>query len=188
MNNDKVKEYLKNKEKQMEECQHLFLKIKEGKSYYGFHSSDYEHEPCVVTCLKCGLTNRFIEMNSIEKECNMMLRCRNPYYSGFIEVNDRIFRKQYRHAWQRCGKDFDESVFNLISDEVWNVNHPMLLYNIAKIIKPEADNMEIFDIMKKLYEIETPTERVELNNIGQAQELIDRYKNIKVRVLKYENK
>ena len=42
--------------------------------------------------------------------------------------------------------------------------------------------------MKTLYEIETPEERAELNNIDQAQELINRYNNRKVRVLRNEKK
>lgn len=188
MDKEKVSEYLKNKESQMEECHHLFLKIKEGQNYYGFHSSDCGYDPCVVICLKCGLTNRFIEMDSIDKKYDMMLRWRNPYYNGFIEVNDKIFRKQYGHAWRRGGKSFDDSVFNLISEEVWNVNRPMLLYSIAKSIRPDADDTEIFDVMKTLYEIETPEERAELNNIDQAQELINRYNNRKVRVLRNEKK
>ena len=188
MNKDEVIEYLKKKETQMDECKHLFLKIREGQNYYGFHSSDCGYDPCVVICLKCGLTNKFIEMDSLDNECDMMLRWHNPYYSGFIKVNDKIFRKQYGHAWRRGGKSFDDSVFNLISDEVWNVNHPMLLFSVAKSIRPDANDTEIFNTMKSLYEIETPEERLELNNIEQAQELISRYKNRKVRVLKNEKK
>ena len=175
MENNKLVEYLKNKEKQMEECEHLFLKIKEGRSYNGYHSSDYEYEPCVVVCLKCGLTNRFIGW-------------RSPVYNGFFEVNDKVFKKQFDHAWKRNGKGFDDSVFNLISDEVWNVNHPTLLYNIAKNLKSEADNQELFDTMNELYEIQTPLERAELKSIEQAHELISRYKQMKVKVLKYEKK
>ena len=187
MDREKLMEYLKRKESQMEECQHLFLKIKKGQRYYGFHSSDCGYDPCVVICLKCGLTNRFFEMDSIDEEIDKMARWCNPYYNGLVEVNDKIFRKQYGHAWRRGGKSFDDSVFNLISDEVWNVNSSMLLYKIAKSIKPDADDTEIFDTMKTLYEMETPEERLELSKIEQAQELINRYNNENMG-LKYEKK
>ena len=62
----------------------------------------------------------------------------------------------------------------------------MLLYSVAKIIKPEADNTELFDTMKSLYELETPIERQKIDKIEKAQELIDRYKKEKVKMLKYE--
>ncbi len=180
MEKEKVEEYLKEKEQQMNECQHLFLKIKEGQEYSGFHSSDNENKPCVVTCVKCGLTNRFMEMDEVAIEVEKMFMMYNPYYQKYIKANDSVFKQQFHNAWRRCGKSFDDSVFNLISDEVLNVNRPMLLYSIAKQIKPDADDTEIFDTMKTLYEIETPEERAKLNNIEQAQELIARYKNRKV--------
>ena len=184
--NDKKIECLENKKLEMENCQHLFLKLEEGQRYYGFHSSDCGYDPCVVVCLKCGLTNKYIERDSIYKEYNTILGWRNPYYDWFVETNDKIFRKQFGHAWRRGGKSFDDSVFNLISDEAWYVDRPMLLYSIAKIIKPEADNTELFDTMKSLYELETPIERQKIDKIEKAQELIDRYKKEKVKVLKCE--
>lgn len=59
-------EYGKNKETQMKKCQHLFLKLKKGEYYGGFNSSDCEYDPCIVICLKCWLTNKFTEYNSID--------------------------------------------------------------------------------------------------------------------------
>ena len=185
MSSEKIIEYLKNKESQMENCQHLFLKIEQGQHYYGFHSSDCGYDPCIVICLKCGLTNKFIEKESIYKKYDTILKWRNPYRDALIEINDKVFKKQFGHAWRRGGKSFDDSVFNVISNDVFNINHPMLLYNIAKEIKADADNIELFDIMKHLYEIETPIERIELNNIEKAQELIDRYKEEKTKVLNH---
>lgn len=68
MENDKIENYLKKMRINMSNCQHLFLKIEEGNYSGGFHSSDYDDEPCTVICLKCGLTNQFIKMDSKEKE------------------------------------------------------------------------------------------------------------------------
>lgn len=181
MTYDSPTKYASNKETQMKKCQHLFLKLKEGKHYYGFNSSDYEYNPCVVICLKCGLTNRFIETNSIDMEYDRIIRRQNPYYDEYRKVNGKIFKEQFGHAWGRGGKSFDDSIFNLISEEVFKANNPILLYNIAKTIKPSADDTEIFDTMKSLYELETLEEREKLKTTEQAKELIDRYKNRKVK-------
>ena len=188
MDNDKFNEYIKNKEKQMEECNHLFVKLKEGQYYSGFHSSDCGYDPCIVVCLKCGLTNRFIEMDDISRDVDRHIRLINSYYNSFVEVNDKIFRKQFNLAWERSGKSFDDSVFNLISDEVFKSKHPQLLYKIAKEIDKTLDNEVLFNIMKTLHEIETPLERNQMNSLKQVNDLLERYKGMKAKVLKYEKK
>ena len=45
---------------QMQSCNHLFVKIMEGKHYYyGFHSADYTSTFDEIECLCCGMTNKF---------------------------------------------------------------------------------------------------------------------------------
>lgn len=183
MNNDKFMEYMKKVELQMKNCNHLFVKLKKGQYYGGFHSSDCEYDPAVVICLKCSLTNKYIEMDDISRQMERHIRIINPYYDYMVKINDRIFREQFSNAWSRGGKSFDESVFNLISNEVFKSNHSTLLYKIAKTITPDANDQEIFEIMKKLNEIETPEERDNLKNMEQAIDLIDRFNNIKVKKL-----
>lgn len=172
---EKIRLFACNKESEMNECDHLFVKLKEGISYCGFHSSDCGNDPITVICLKCGLTNRFILMDDIDRECDMILRYKNPYYKAYQEVNDRVFRKQFNHAYRRGGKSFDDSVFNLISKSVFKSNHPILLYNIAKSMNPSMHDTELFEIMKKLHEIETPKERLGLRSENEIKEVIERY-------------
>ena len=179
-----VSKFLKKKEKEMRECDHLFLKIEEGVTYYACHSSDCGSDPPVVVCLKCGLTNKYLEMNYLEKQIDMELRAMNSYYKGMAETNDKVFIDQFRHAWRRGGKDFNDSVFNVISPEVLRVIHPEALYSIAKAIKPNADDREIFETMKTLHEIETPRERFIIDSLDKASDLIKRYK-AEVKVLEY---
>ncbi len=64
----------------------------------------------------------------------------------------------------------------MMSDGVIRSDHPGVLYRIAKIIKPEADNDELFEIMLSLHQLETTEEKKKLNSPEEADELIARYK------------
>ena len=107
----------------------------------------------------------------------------NPLYSSSyyyrrkfaIEANDKIFWDQYRHASRRGGTSFDDSVFNLISDEVFNADYPGELYKMAKRIKPKGSNSEIFEIMKELNSMMEASDRENIRN-GKTTDLITRYK------------
>lgn len=165
-------------------CQHLFVKLSDGIDYYGFNSSDCGHIPSTVLCLKCGLTNSFLEMEDFEKEYYLSI----PFYRQVSDLYNKTFINQFRNAYKRGGKSFDENAFCLISDEVFNVPHPILLYELAKKISPNADNEELFQIMKKLYDIETPEERLYLCDLSLSEDLIHRYKFMEGMVLKHEKK
>jgi hypothetical protein len=142
-----MNEYLDKREKEMEECTHLFVKLREGEDYYGFHSSDCGHDPCIVKCVKCGLTNKYTKLSD---KYLKLIKYMYPLQGCLIDLNNKEFRKQYSHGWRRAGKSFDESVFNLISDEVFDDEHPELLYKMAKIMFPEGNNNDIFNVMKEL--------------------------------------
>ena len=187
--NNGINEQLERRIKRFQNCNHLFVKTKEGVHYCGFHSSDYGNDPCIVVCLKCGLTNKHIEMDCIEKRNYDVLLClKNPLYKRLLDKNDEEFRKQFNKGYLRGGKAFDESVFNLISDKELRSNHPMLLYNLAKKINPDATDEEIFTIMERLHEIETPLERFQLCSIKESEELLNRYRDRRVKVLNNEKK
>ena len=173
----------------MEECDHLFLKLRNGVDYYGFHSSDCGHDPCVVKCLHCGLTNAYIEMDYISREIEEKLRWMNPRYDAFIKMNDKVFKRQYNHGYRRGGKSFDERVFNLISNEPLYLEYPLVIYKVAKEINPNADNEELFSIMKELKSLETKEDYKEKNLEKIINTLLERYNDSKkVKVLKYEKK
>ena len=187
MTKNELAKFLKKKEKEMRGCNHLFLKIEEGVTYYACHSSDCGSDPPVVVCLKCGLTNKYLEMNYLEKQIAMELRAMNSYYRGMAETNEKVFVDQFRHAWRKGGKDFNDSVFNVISPEVLRLEHPKALYDIAKALKPAADDTEIFETMKTLNEMETPRERFKIDSLDKAHDLIERYRR-EVKVLEHETK
>ena len=158
--------------KHMEECDHLFIKQREGYWSCGFHSSDYEYTPTVVTCLKCGLNNQ-----PHNREYDMIRLLINPegyyYYKNKNRVNDEVFREQFP-----CSKK-GESSYNFISDEEFGAINPRALYQIAIYIKPNGTNEEIFNTMKELNEIQNREGRLGINNQELLDSLKDRLSNKK---------
>ena len=175
---NKEKKYLLDKQKEMEECEHLFIKKTNGYWINGFHSSDYEYAPCIVECLHCGLTNLYLV-----KDYSSKLELIYPFvYNKFIEMNNTIFNNKYYNAYGKKGW-FDENVLNLISSEPLYSEHPQILYEMAKLINSDASNDELFEIMKNIHEIETLEERMGLLNKKEINELLERYKYIKKKEL-----
>lgn len=172
------------KKAEMEKCDHLFVKLKEGEDYYGFHSSDCGHDPRIVKCVRCGLTNKYNDMSYSKQRFLTMF----PVHNSLINLNKEMFKQQFSHAYRRGGKSFDDSIFNMISEEIFDSNHLTLLYRIAKMIKPEGNNEEIFTIMKTLKSLETPEEKETLTTMEQVDSLVERYNNRKTRTLKHEKK
>ncbi len=157
------------KEKQMLQCNHLFVKLKDREVYGGFHSTDYEYEPSVVKCVHCGLTNYY--MSSYERDY------RNHYakrYLDYVEMNDRVYKSQAQKGFKRG---------SLMSEEVLNSKHPEYLYAIALKIKPNGKKKDLFDVMKALYELETPQERMSWS-FPNEEELIEKYQNMETIKLK----
>ncbi len=173
---DKFIESLKRMKSKMNECDHLFIKLKEGEYIGAFHSSDCEDIPPTVSCLKCGLTNKYIEMSDYEKQIYYNPLTTYGYRRKLaIDANNQVFWDQFRHASRRGGKSFDSSVFNFISDEVFNPDYSNALYRMAKRIKPNGSNAELFDIMKELNSMMTAYDRENIRN-GQTKDLVSRYK------------
>ena len=54
------------KRKEMLQCNHLFVKLRDEEVYGGFHSTDYEYEPSIIKCVHCELTNYY--MSSGERD------------------------------------------------------------------------------------------------------------------------
>ena len=168
-NSSKIIEILEKKKIEMEQCDHLFIKQEEGYWVGGFHSSDYEYTPCTVKCLKCGLTNYHINMDSILREkYNLYIKILNPLKYYWFVINDEIFKKQ-----------FENNIYKLISNEVLPATDSSYLYQVAKQIKPDACNDIIFEIMKNLYELEK--KGVDINIEEQINNLKGKYSNSKVK-------
>ena len=171
--------YTDKRKEEIINCNHLFFKLKEKQYVGSFHSSDCEDEPSILECVHCGLTNKFEPIERVLKKYKRL-----PYKS----LETIMFHQLYQGAWQRGGKRFDDSIFNLISDVVITTNQAGLLYKLALKINPEGSNEELFNIMNTLNELETDLEKWKLSKVEQCDGLIDRYKKRKIKVLKYEKK
>ena len=154
--------------KRMEECDHLFIKEEEGFWAPGFHSSDYEYIPTVVTCLKCGLNNK-----PRGREYDKLMLFTYPLGYYWNRINDEIFKKQYPSSKK------GESTYNFISDEEFRVINPVTLYQIAIYINPNGTNEEIFNTMKELREIQHKEGRLGIDNQELLDSLKDRLSNEK---------
>lgn len=163
---------------EMEQCDHLFVKQQEGYWIGGFHSSDYEYTPCTIKCLKCGLTNYHINMDLILREkYSYAIKLINPSKYYWFMVNDEVFKKQFGSISGQ-GRDLKD-IFNLISEEVLTATDPISLFQIAKQINPNADNEELFEIMKELFKIEKTEGKINLKDELQLNSLRDRFSNAK---------
>ena len=152
-------------------CNHLFIKLEDGVYIGGFHSSDCYYEPSIVECVHCGLTNKFNKLEELYNDRDYL-----SYFLNTKTIESDMFNEIFRNYYLRGGKSFDESGFNLISNESLNTYHPSILYRLALSIKEDASNEEIFEIMKELSELETHEERFRLQSIKDASLLVERYK------------
>ena len=179
ISNSRFSQYAYKRKEEIINCNHLFLKLKEKEYVGSFHSSDCEDEPSVLECIHCGLTNKF---EPVERLLSKYKRL--PYKS----LETIMFHQLFHEAWKRRGKSFDDSIFNLISDGVIATNQAGLLYKLALKINPDGSNEELYNIMNSLNELETDLEKWKLSKVEQCDDLIDRYKKRKIKVLKYEKK
>ena len=99
-------------------------------------------------------------------------------------IESIMFDEIFKNGYRRSGKSFNDSIFNVISDNVIKTNPAKLLYKLAIIIKPQGTNEELFDIMTKLNELETNLEKWKLSKVEQCDDLLDRYKERKVLIKK----
>ena len=120
-------------------CDHLFVKLREGYTSPGFHSSDYEHVAPRIHCLHCGLTNWWEDLN--DKYKTSLDRARDEAYIDYVSTfcpSDACYDKG------------DVSWIPFISKEAHCFIRPEEYYWQAKKLKPDGTNEEIFEIMKQL--------------------------------------
>lgn len=174
-------EIIKKRRDEIGSCNHLFVKLREGKEIYGCHSTDYYKRVCEVECVHCGLTNKFIKIEELLDSEYLMF---SKSFIGMIPtltsysrktLESEMFEETFKNSYIRGGKSFNESDINLISEECLTTCHPRILHNLAKQISQLGTNEELFKIMKELNLLETPKEKVSLQTIDQALPLLDRY-------------
>lgn len=120
-------------------CNHLFVKLREGYTVPGFHSSDYEYEEPIIYCVHCGLTNWWNGVSSLVRTRGMTLL--NATYRDYI--------RNYCPNNVRFDKG-DTSWIPFISKEAYFFHDPKRRYLEAKKLKPFAKNEEIFQTMKEI--------------------------------------
>ncbi len=122
-------------------CDHLFVKLREGYTSPGFHSSDYEYVEPRIRCLHCGLTNWWQDLNPVYK--TTLDRLQDEAYLDYVQTfcpSDVRFDKG------------DTSWIPFISKEAHCFVRPEEYYLKAKELKPEGTNEEIFELMKQIEE------------------------------------
>ena len=169
--NSNNKQYIKERKDEILNCNHLFLKLKDKEYIGSLHSSDCYDEPAIVECVHCGLTNKFKYLEEKFEESK-------------TTIESIMFDETFKNGYRRSGKSFNDSIFNVISDNVIKTNQAKLLYKLAIIINPQGTNEELFDIMTKLNELETNLEKWKLSKVEQCEDLLDRYKERKTLIKK----
>ena len=120
-------------------CDHLFVKQTEGYWIGGFHSSNYEYEHSIVTCVHCGLSNRYKNFSHYKLPLGFELD--NEAFSEYINTHCPSGCRYWKG---------DEDFIPLLSKKVYFFDRPEKLYCEAKKLNPDATNEEIFELMKKI--------------------------------------
>ena len=187
--------FTQKRQEEMRNCNHLFVKLRECEEVFGFHSTEYYIGAHEVECVHCGLTNRFnrieelldSEYIEVSKSFRGMIPSLTKYNKKTLE--SQIFEETFEDSYFRGGKSFTNSDMNLISEECLQTCHPGLLFHLALQINPLGDNEKMFEIMKKLHQLETFSEKIRLQTKEQAVSLLERYYDSKNKslVLKKDN-
>jgi hypothetical protein len=151
-------------------CDHLFVMQSKGYWCGGCHSTDYEYENSTVTCVHCGLTNRWSIFERYDAPFHTKLR--NEAFSDFLNVSVTKDERYYRG---------DESVVtnHLLSKRVYFFDEPRHLYNEAKEQKPDATNEELFDLMIKIEKEEFARNRKSWEDARKKEETNKTKKKVK---------
>lgn len=174
-------EFTQKRQEEIRSCNHLFIKLRQGKEVFGCHSTDYYKDADEVECVNCGLTNKF---NRIEELLDSKYIEFSKSFSGMIPsltgynkktLESQIFEEVFKDSYFRGGKSFNNLDVNLINEECLPTYHPGLLYQLALRISPLGNNEELFKIMKQLHLLETTQEKIRLQTEEQATSLLDRY-------------
>lgn len=148
-------------------CQHLFVKVRDSEYIGAFHSSDCETIPARYECVRCGLTNRLMDL---EEKLDF------NDYSTCIPNKKKITDESAEWRKQRPEITKETS----LSDETLKTCHPGVLFDIAvelclaQGIKTTKE--KVFEIMKELCDMETTAEQLKISTVVHASALIERYK------------
>ena len=153
-------DYLRERRMQIYACKHEFLKMRP-------YSFEEYYIPPTVECLKCGLTNKYIEKEEeLEEERYYGINTHGinyeelTNYAGKLESMETYLFKEYFPTYFKLRDDELE----YISDEAIDTTYGRLLkraayYRLASDdrlsnLKIKIDNDEIFQMMKHIYNSE----------------------------------
>ena len=165
-----IKTTKEEEQKRIEEinnCNHLFVKLRD------YDTSHYNNlDLSVVECVHCGVTNKYRDLERVMERYKRSLDyyVLTKFHYTNVEYNDETIES----IMMRKIKSENPNL-PMISDKILRSLHPGVLYKLAKLINPEADNNELFEIMQELNNLETFEEKNKLNNIFDATDLIERY-------------
>ena len=152
---------------EIKSCNHLFVKLRD------FDTSTYDGlDLSVVECVHCGVTNKYKELERVMKKYQRSL---DFYVLTKLHYTNVQYNEQTIESKMMDEIKAENNELNMMSDDVIRTFHPGVLYKIAKIINPEAENAELFEIMQELNKLETTEEKNKLNNTFDATDLIRRY-------------
>ncbi len=161
-----MKNYLKNKKEEMERCDHLFcLTGKESGSY-------------IVNCLKCGLTNKYVEMSTGEvNRCALDAKDINECLD-MIALNNLLYKREFGIA--PITNNRIDAELTVISKKVLNTNRAKRIYDLAKRVND--NDSPIFEVMERLCLLDENIELFDLPDENYFDELIKCYNKL------YKNK
>ena len=147
-------------------CEHLFVRVRESEYVGAFHSSDCGTIPARYECVRCGLTNRLIDIEEIIDQ----------YDIGRILNKKQITDEtaEWKYQWPEISDD------NLLGEESIKTDHPGVLFDIAIELclaqEMKVTKHRVFEVMKELCDMETSTEQLKISTVVHASALIERYK------------
>ena len=160
---------------EIKNCNHLFVKLRDyNTSFYG------NLDLSVIECVHCGVTNKYKDLERVLQKYrhSLDLYVLTKLHYTNVDYNETTIETVMMDKIKDENKEL-----NMMSNEVIRSFHPGVLYQSAMIIKPDGSNFELFQIMKKLNELETFEEKNKLNSVDDASDLINRYKE-EIKVLK----
>ena len=117
----------------------------------------------IVECVHCGLTNKH---TILEHALN-------------ISQKDRTFKTYETELYEEYNKNTKE--LNYISTIKLKSNHIKILYDLAyELASNKDDNIEIFDIMEELSNLENYTEKRYICSLDDTIWLLHRYKEKRI--------
>ena len=183
----------KKRDEEVNACSHLFALYQPSEYIGACHSSDCSVEEPIIECVYRGLTNKFIHYEKQLESSGMIMKIPPEWkFLGFYDhlkyFGTRVypFENQLFKKFEK-GRNLNQiKILGIENVNAFQLNqekyaikseHLGLLYKIATQLNPEGTEEEILEMMRSLFDLETSLEKLKLENLEDASELIVRYKD-----------